>query len=60
MVKYNDALNVIQKCIGQINNCPHNTQNLNLLEDDAGNCEEVNIVLSNKDVDKNDIFGAKT
>ena len=41
------------------NDCPHNNQNVNLLQDDW-DFDEENIVLSNKDVDKNEIFGAET
>ena len=42
------------------NNCLHNNQNVNLLEDDWDNSEEENIVLPNKHVDKNEIFSAET
>ena len=35
------------------NNCLHNTQSVNVLEDDLDECEEVNIVLMTEDLDKN-------
>ena len=38
------------------NNCPHNTQLVNVLEDDVDECEEVNIVLMTEDLDENKIF----
>ena len=42
------------------NNCPHNTQSVNVLEDDLDDCVEVNIVLMTEDLDKNKIAVAKT
>ena len=38
------------------NNCPHNTQSVNVSEEDADECEEVNIVLMIEDLDKNKNF----
>ena len=41
------------------NNCPHNTQSANVLEDKVDECEEVCIVLMTEDLDKNKIFVAE-
>ena len=38
------------------NNCPHNKQSVNVLEDDLDKCEEVNIVSITEDLDKNKVF----
>ena len=38
------------------NNCPHNTQSVNILENDLDEYEEVNIVLVTEDIDNNKIF----
>ena len=44
-----------------VNNCPHNTESVNvLLEYAVDKCEEVNIVLMTKDLDKNEISVVET
>ena len=50
---------VIDSKMHRANNCPHNTQSVNVLEDNINECEEVNIVLMTEDLDKNNIFVAE-
>ena len=42
------------------NNCPHNTQSVNVLEDNLDECVEVNIVLMTENLNKNKIAVAET